>query len=302
MQSPENAPQSQQNALNQSQQNALNQSQQNTLNQQQNALNQSQQNTLNQPQNALNQSQNEIEDQRLSPLERYIRRCNAKVRDLWDPPKGSKHGVAVIACRLHFDGQVSRVALKESTCEFVVTRTALAAIQDAAPFDPMPDGFPEFVDLELLFEYGVLESGRNPDAIEDPSDGLTPLQRWARQCNARVRAEWNPPTGGDPGNVSISCRVFNDGTISNIKLEKTTCSMAVTQTAFGTLKACSPFTPMPPNSPQFVDLKFNFEYGLLQAMEQKPVEELRSSPAARREDQTFYTWDASREYKTNQTA
>lgn len=73
-----------------------------------------------------------------------------KINYAWMPAVPNKGQTIKVKFRIHANGDVSRVRLS-NTKDTPLARSAMKAIQDATPFNNMPEGAPEFVDAVYTF-------------------------------------------------------------------------------------------------------------------------------------------------------
>lgn len=88
-----------------------------------------------------------------SSLVAYLKEIHKKLKRTWTPPSGSSRR-AQILFRLRRDGSTATVKLILSSGDPEVDKSALKAIQAAAPFGSLPkDYLPEYLDVRYLFNY-----------------------------------------------------------------------------------------------------------------------------------------------------
>jgi len=88
-----------------------------------------------------------------SSLVAYLKEIHKKLKRTWTPPSGSSRH-AQILFRLRRDGSTATVKLILSSGDPEVDRSALKAIQAAAPFGSLPkDYLPEYLDVRYVFNY-----------------------------------------------------------------------------------------------------------------------------------------------------
>ena len=87
----------------------------------------------------------------------YLNMLRSKLSDAWLYPAASGKKVlrAKVAFRINRNGRADRVRLQESSKSQVFDRSALRAVEAAAPFPPLPDGYKKETlgTLFVAFEY-----------------------------------------------------------------------------------------------------------------------------------------------------
>jgi TonB family protein len=89
------------------------------------------------------------------PFAWYLAAVHRKVTERWEG-RALEGRQPVVTFEIARDGQVSNVAIKDSSGNPYYDRTAMRAIADAAPFPPLPGEFPG-PSLRLHFGFSVSE-------------------------------------------------------------------------------------------------------------------------------------------------
>lgn len=71
----------------------------------------------------------------------YIRELESKIKINWDPPTATQSKQVVLLLKIAKDGKLLSVRVFKSSGIPSFDRTALQAVQFAAPFSPLPAGF-----------------------------------------------------------------------------------------------------------------------------------------------------------------
>jgi TonB family protein len=91
----------------------------------------------------------------------YMADSQRRIKRAWAPPKWdeAKKAVAVATFRLHKNGTITdlRVVTHSSLTNF--DEAAIAAITNAAPFRPLPDGPEESFELQFTFDWATFSGG-----------------------------------------------------------------------------------------------------------------------------------------------
>lgn len=88
----------------------------------------------------------------MADLQRRIKKC-------WFPPRGNESKRVVVVFKVHTDGTLSDLRIDKSSTVAVADQAALKAVNDAAPFRPLPPGAPSDVDIQFTFDYNVFGGG-----------------------------------------------------------------------------------------------------------------------------------------------
>ncbi len=89
----------------------------------------------------------------------YLLDLKQRVKQHWIPPiaftaLGAIHGYTKINFKIYPDGSMEGLAIVETNGHESLHRSSLNAIKGAAPFRPLPDGFPEeYLDITFGFYY-----------------------------------------------------------------------------------------------------------------------------------------------------
>lgn len=88
----------------------------------------------------------------MADLQRRIKKC-------WFPPRGNESKRVVVVFKVHTDGTLSDLRIDKGSGVPVADQAALKAVNDAAPFRPLPSGAPSDVDIQFTFDYNVFGGG-----------------------------------------------------------------------------------------------------------------------------------------------
>lgn len=95
----------------------------------------------------------------------YMFDLQRRIRRAWAPPKSRAQRTVIVQFKIHANGEMSDLKLKVSSKVGGIDHAALAAVQAAAPFRPLPDGAANPVDIEFSF---------NVNPTFDVKSGLPP--------------------------------------------------------------------------------------------------------------------------------
>ncbi len=85
----------------------------------------------------------------------YITNILSKARRNWFPPKPKKSLSIKIYLKIHSAGDISELAIKNSSGDVMYEQAALDAIRKSVPFNALPMGSPPYVEVELNLHYSV---------------------------------------------------------------------------------------------------------------------------------------------------
>lgn len=104
----------------------------------------------------------------------YTSAMEKRIIEHWSPPLKERSKNVIVAFKIHKDGTVSDVKLEKSSIQAEDNNAAIEAVRSASPFDPLPKGSKETVDIQFTFAYNVLLENAN-------------------QHGDSFSAGWNPP-------------------------------------------------------------------------------------------------------------
>ncbi|MBY0552166.1 MAG: TonB family protein [Candidatus Obscuribacterales bacterium] len=110
------------------------------------------------------------------------------------------------------------------------------------------------------------DNGNSTTSSHDADFGpyMADLQR-------RIKRAWYPPKGNETKRVVTIFKVHSDGSVSDIKLDKSSGSVAADKAAIIAIKEGSPYHTLPKNSPAVVDIQFTFDYNVFSGEENEKV-------------------------------
>ncbi len=89
----------------------------------------------------------------------YMADLQRRIKRHWFPPKGNESKRVVVIFKVHTGGELSNLRLDHSSGVALADKAALDAVQNAAPFRPLPQGAPADVDIQFTFDYNVFGGG-----------------------------------------------------------------------------------------------------------------------------------------------
>lgn len=86
----------------------------------------------------------------------YIRDLQRRIKMNWNPPKGRESLRVVLLFRLEKNGTLLSSAVFKSSGDKEADKAALDALQNSAPFKPLPESFKgKSIDIQFTFDYNV---------------------------------------------------------------------------------------------------------------------------------------------------
>jgi TonB family protein len=82
-----------------------------------------------------------------------------RIKKAWYPPKAPASANCVIVFNVHLNGEMSGLRVQRSSGIAAYDNAALKAVEDAAPFRPLPALAKEAVDVQFTFDYNVFQGG-----------------------------------------------------------------------------------------------------------------------------------------------
>jgi TonB family protein len=89
----------------------------------------------------------------------YMADLQRRIKRAWFPPKGNESKRVVVVFKVHRGGELSNLRIDHSSGVAVADAAALKAVENAAPFRPLPAGASEDVDIQFTFDYNVFNGG-----------------------------------------------------------------------------------------------------------------------------------------------
>ena len=87
----------------------------------------------------------------------YMLELQRRIKRAWFPPHKEENKRVVVVFKIHRDGELSNLRLIGSSGSADADRQALSAIENAAPFNHLPDGASEDQDIQFTFDYNVFK-------------------------------------------------------------------------------------------------------------------------------------------------
>ncbi len=95
----------------------------------------------------------------------YITDLQRRIKRAWFPPRGNEFKHVVVQFTVGSGGELSGLRLDQSSGLAIADQAALKAIENAAPFRPLPAGAPDDIKLRVVFDYSPLSSEVRADLL-----------------------------------------------------------------------------------------------------------------------------------------
>ena len=92
----------------------------------------------------------------------YVAELQRRIKKAWFPPKGDESKTITVKFKVKRGGEVSKIRLVTSSGVSIADAAAIAAVQQSAPFPPLPSGSPEELEIKFTFDYSVFNGGQPP--------------------------------------------------------------------------------------------------------------------------------------------
>lgn len=89
----------------------------------------------------------------------YMADLQRRIKRAWFPPKGNESKRVVVVFKIHKQGELSHLRLEHGSGLAIADQAALKAVENAAPFRPLPQGASDDVDIQFTFDYNVFSGG-----------------------------------------------------------------------------------------------------------------------------------------------
>lgn len=90
---------------------------------------------------------------------KFMADLQRRIKQAWFPPKDTESLRIKVQFVAHKNGSMGNLRLIKSSGNALADQAALRAVQNAAPFKPLPEGAPPSVDIEFTFDYNVYRGG-----------------------------------------------------------------------------------------------------------------------------------------------
>ncbi len=100
----------------------------------------------------------------------YMASLQRRIKGNWNPPRGEEKRRAKTVFKIDKTGKLSNLKITATTGSDSADRAALKAVEESAPFEALPEGSPESVEIEFTFDY-IVHTGRSAaKEVEKPKE------------------------------------------------------------------------------------------------------------------------------------
>jgi len=85
----------------------------------------------------------------------YMADMQKRVKRAWFPPKGAESKRVVVQFKIRAGGELSNLRIDHSSGLAIADQSALKAVENAAPFAPLPAGAQKELDVQFIFDGNV---------------------------------------------------------------------------------------------------------------------------------------------------
>ena len=85
----------------------------------------------------------------------YLQEMQRRIKKAWFPPKGNESKRITVKFKIKRSGDVRSIRLVESSGLSIADNAAIAAVEQAAPFPPLPAGADDEIVIKFTFDYNV---------------------------------------------------------------------------------------------------------------------------------------------------
>lgn len=216
--------------------------------------------------------QNTVSAQGKYSEEDYRENLQRKVELNWIVPPKSEDKSAIISFTINKDGTISNVEILRNSGSKEFDENALDAIYKANPFSPLADNenainvkfFFSPVFTSLTTNFASIDSLINPESNiikvtnENPNIDLT---AYAVNLQDKINSNWNPSKQKKQRNAIISISVDKDGTIENMKIQKSSDKKKFDNEILDSIMNSVPLDPLPDDlKAESKNIQLNFVY------------------------------------------
>lgn len=169
----------------------------------------------------------------------------------WKSPGNAKLR-AIVSFKVE-DTNPKNVEIYNSSKDSKFDAAARAAVLPLIPFKV--DGFKPKTELRARFDpyIHVVDVYQAEDVDFGPY--MAAMQK-------AVKKHWFPPRGSESKHTVVLWKIQNDGTITNVRLDKSSGSPNVDEASLKAVRALGKFRPLPAGAPDSIDIQFTFDYNV----------------------------------------
>lgn len=208
-------------------------------------------------------SYDEYDDKKLSQWKAYMHNLNNQIKTNWVLLNANNSDKIVTNITISKAGKLLESEILESNETDDINRTVLSAIENSAPFEPLPEDFDgESITVEYLFDNTEEEAEEEaePLSFADFSTRTPEWKEYMKRLNSTVVSNWIPPTKKTDNRTVVVFSINKDGTLTSCEITETSLSQEADKNAADAIFNSAPFEPLPENyAGESVSIKFIFD-------------------------------------------
>ncbi len=178
----------------------------------------------------------------------YMRDAGGRLQRNWHRPENANTSRAI---RLQFDidngGNVSGAKIEHSSGDKSADQAALLALNQSAPFPPIPMASDEVEGFHYTFE--------------DPQIKYADINVYMEDLQYKLKSNWHPPKADHSLHTVVQFTIMSDGTVSKLKVAKSSGSKPMDDAGLQAVQLSVPLL-LPPVKEKTVDIEFTFDYNV----------------------------------------
>jgi TonB family protein len=99
--------------------------------------------------------------------EPYLKDLQRRIKRAWFPPKGNESKPVVVEFKVHKMGELSNLKLIQNSGVALSDQAALRAVENAAPFRPLPSGVDLDLTIRFTFDYKLFNGGNSAVIVQE---------------------------------------------------------------------------------------------------------------------------------------
>lgn len=208
-----------------------------------------------------------------------------KIQEHWIPPNGFLDSELTVVFGLNADGSYSNREIKNYShhgkellsIPKELEDAALNAIKNAAPFEPLPLSL--VAASPRLFYYKLGEKNPRfgvstllwgstagdlhlPLKSNNPAVKSSSFDSFMAEIRKLIKQKWVPPQGQESLQTKVSFKIYPDGKVSDLRIEKSSGSFSFDRLAMEAVMNAAPFPQFPYDADSLI-IEFTFDRSLL---------------------------------------
>lgn len=176
----------------------------------------------------------------------YLRAVEAYIKSKWTPSSGLEAPTSV-EFDVTKDGNIKQIHWKDDE-ESPAAKTASVKKMESFVKLPAP---PEPLTICVTL-------CNNPKEIDVWQ--YTDFSLYMANLQRKIKKDWFPPKADHSLSLVVKFRVWRDGSITELQVDKSTGIREADEAGLRAVKAAAPFRPLPAVAPRKVDVQFSFDY------------------------------------------